>query len=459
MRRIVLPKISVVIPVYNTSNLLKRCITSILSQTLYDIEIIIVNDGSTDDSLNIINQYAEDDNRIIVISQPNQGLSAARNTGILKATSEYISFVDSDDEIEYNMLQTLYDILVRDNSDMVYTRGITKNLYNQEISFTHELNLLDKKEDIFRNMLAYKLYPGAYYSIYKKSLFLEHDILFPIQKYYEDSGTTYKLCFFAEKISLCNIPLYIYYYGNSNAITSNFKRKHIKDMFFILHDTYSFLKKNNILKKYQMEFSTNYISRIKYLINCINNTNIEKDMEYENISILLIRYIIKYSKLFKDIKTLELSSSIVLAFLNKRALINVSKIKKYKEYFKEIDFCKNIISSINDLCKYKKIYLYGAGEILDRLYPEIINQDIKILGIIDRLPQDKKIGNDIYRIINLKDIDFNQEEINIVISSEAFAYEIQRIIEKYIEDNLRNKSNINIITYLNAIDSFKRSKK
>lgn len=452
-------KISVIVPVYNTSNLLKRCIESILCQTLSDIEIVIVNDGSTDDSLDVINHYVKNDCRIKVISQSNQGLSAARNIGILESNSTYISFVDSDDEITCNMLEVLYDILLKNESDMVYTRGLTKNLYTKEIFLTHELNLLDNKEDVFRNMLAYKLYPGAYYSIYKKSLFIENNIFFPKQKYYEDSGTTYKLCFFAEKISLCNNPLYIYYYGNSNAITSNFKRKHIKDMFFILYDTYSFLQKNNILKKYQMEFATNYISRIKYLISCINNANIEKDMEYENISILLIRYIIKYNKLFKDIKTIELSSSIILAFLDKKALIDASKIKKYKVYFKEINFCKNIINTLHELCKYKKIYLYGAGEILDRVYPEIINQDIEILGIIDKVEQEKKIGKNIYKIINLKDIDFKQEEINIVISSEAFAYEIQRIIEKYIEDNLKNKSNINIITYLSAMNSFERSEK
>lgn len=451
--------VTVIIPVYNTSNLLKRCLDSIISQTLVDIEIIIVNDGSTDNSLDIINKYAENDCRIKVISQPNQGLSVARNTGILEATSSYISFVDSDDEIDYNMLHILYDILVRDNSDMVYTRGLTKNLYTQKTYLTHELNLLDSKEDIFRNMLAYKLYPGAYYSIYKRSLFIENNIFFPKQKYYEDSGTTYKLCYFAKKISLSNNPLYIYYYGNNNAITSKFTKKHIKDMFFILYDTYYFLKKNNILNKHKTDFNANYVSRIKYLVNCISDTYIEKDMDCENISIILIRYILKYNKLFKGIKTIELSSSIILAFLNKNVLINSSRIKKYKVYFQEIDFCKNIMNSIYKLCKYKKVYLYGAGEILDRLYPEIINQDIKIVGIIDKVVQQKKIGKDIYKIIKLNEIDFNQEEVNIIISSEVFAYEIQRIIEKYIEDNSKNKSNINIITYLNAMHSLERSEK
>lgn len=449
-------KISVVVPVYNTSILLNRCIKSILCQTLIDIEIVIVNDGSSDNSLDIINEYAKEDIRIKVISQSNQGLSSARNRGILESTSEYISFVDSDDEISSDMLETLYDILIRNNSDMVYARGITKNLYTKEVYFTHELDLTDNKEDIFRNMLAYKLYPGAYYSVCKKSLFIKHNILFPTHKYYEDSGTTYKLCYFAEKISLCNIPLYIYYYGNSDAITSKFRRKHIKDMFFILYDTYSFLQKNNVLEKYKIEFLVNYISRIRYLINIINDVNIEKDMDYEDISILLVRYIIKYTKLFNNTPIIELISSLILDFLNREKLSNSQKIQKYKICFNGSFFCKNIINNINNLCTYKKIYLYGAGEILEQLYPKIVEQNIEILGIIDKSIEEKEISGKIYKIINLEDIDYNQDEINIVISSEFFAYEIQRIIEKYIKVNLKNKSNIKIISHLNLIDNYGR---
>ena len=92
-----MPKVSVIIPVYNVEKYLKQCLDSVVNQTLKDIEIICVNDGSTDNSLEILEEYAQKDNRIIIISQENQGQSVARNIALEKATGEYVGFVDSDD--------------------------------------------------------------------------------------------------------------------------------------------------------------------------------------------------------------------------------------------------------------------------------------------------------------------------------------------------------------------------
>ena len=101
-------KVSVVVPVYNSELYLKQCIDSLLDQTLKDIEIICVNDGSTDESFNILSDYANKDNRIIVVNQKNTGLSGARNAGMKIATGDYLTFVDSDDWIDLDMLELLY---------------------------------------------------------------------------------------------------------------------------------------------------------------------------------------------------------------------------------------------------------------------------------------------------------------------------------------------------------------
>ena len=94
-----MPKISVIIPVYNVEKYLRECLDSLLNQTFKDIEIICVNDGSTDGSLNILNEYASKDSRFIIINQNNQGLSAARNNGLNVAKGDYVAFLDSDDYI------------------------------------------------------------------------------------------------------------------------------------------------------------------------------------------------------------------------------------------------------------------------------------------------------------------------------------------------------------------------
>lgn len=110
--------ISVIIPVYNVEEYLERCVNSVLKQTYNDLEIILVDDGSTDNSGKICDELKNKDDRIIVIHKENQGLSASRNIGIEKATGEYITFVDSDDYILEDMYETLYKNLIRNDADI-----------------------------------------------------------------------------------------------------------------------------------------------------------------------------------------------------------------------------------------------------------------------------------------------------------------------------------------------------
>ena len=113
------PKISVIIPVYNVEKYLRECLDSVVNQTMRDIEIICINDGSTDNSLDILKEYAAKDDRIIVINQTNGWLSAARNSGLKIARGEYIQFVDSDDYLELNACETAYKYALQYNADVV----------------------------------------------------------------------------------------------------------------------------------------------------------------------------------------------------------------------------------------------------------------------------------------------------------------------------------------------------
>lgn len=113
------PKISVVIPVYNVENYLRQCLDSVINQTLDDIEIICVNDGSTDSSPDILEEYSRKDSRIRIISQENMGLSGARNTGMKYIKGEYVYFLDSDDYIELDALNQMYNISKNNSLDML----------------------------------------------------------------------------------------------------------------------------------------------------------------------------------------------------------------------------------------------------------------------------------------------------------------------------------------------------
>ena len=133
-------KVSIIIPVYNVSEYLKQCLDSVVNQTINETEIIIVNDGSTDNSEGICRKYAEKDSRITLIHQENAGLAAARQAGLEKATGEYIGFVDSDDWLEPTMYEEMYDKAVAHDADIVFC-----NVYKNE----------DKKEEV--------LFPSGYY--------------------------------------------------------------------------------------------------------------------------------------------------------------------------------------------------------------------------------------------------------------------------------------------------------
>ena len=112
-------KVSVIIPVYNTAPYLYRCLNSVINQRLRELEILVVNDGSTDNSLQILEEFAYKDARIKIINQKNQGLSVARNTGLECATGEYIAFLDSDDWFDPIMCYNMYRKALREKSDIV----------------------------------------------------------------------------------------------------------------------------------------------------------------------------------------------------------------------------------------------------------------------------------------------------------------------------------------------------
>ena len=146
-----MPSVSIVVPIYNVEKYLKQCLDSIISQTLKDIEIILVNDGSKDGSLKIIKDYAARDNRIKVVDKANTGYGNSMNIGLSKATGKFIGIVESDDYIEPDMFETLYNLAVRDKLDVArseffyYTSKEEKNtpsktdfvVHNKEIGRAH----------------------------------------------------------------------------------------------------------------------------------------------------------------------------------------------------------------------------------------------------------------------------------------------------------------------------------
>lgn len=208
--------ISVVIPVYNVKPYLEQCLKSVVSQSYRNLDIIIIDDGSTDGSENICSCYAMDDARIRCVHQKNMGLSGARNTGIDLSRGEYITFIDSDDFIEDDMIEKLIQY-IRPGVDILscgfmYCDENGKKLSEECSSKIQMLSGEKQMEGLFYNRFCTT---AAWGKIYKKSLF--RAIRYPVGKYHEDVFTTYKLLDISQGMIILNEALY-WYRQNSNSI-------------------------------------------------------------------------------------------------------------------------------------------------------------------------------------------------------------------------------------------------
>lgn len=234
-------KISVIVPIYNAETSLKRCVNSIINQSYTNIEIILVDDGSTDDSANICDEYAHKDPRIRVLHQINSGLAGARNAGLDSATGEWILWVDSDDYIDVELCETVYLSAIKYNADIVVF-GFSKFYDNGEIesfSFEEKSRLLSVSEAM-KQLSDKRIGNFSWNRFFKKTLF--DSIRYEEGKVYEDIGTTYRLIDKASTIFFLAKPLYYYYQSNAS-ITHTISLKNIADKFEQRNQQYSFLKK------------------------------------------------------------------------------------------------------------------------------------------------------------------------------------------------------------------------
>ncbi|WP_022791928.1 glycosyltransferase [Weissella halotolerans] len=239
------PKISVVVPTYNVRLYIRECIESILNQNFSEIEIIIVNDGSTDGSIEEIKDLILNDNRIKVINQKNQGLSAARNTGICVSNGDYISFIDSDDKISPNFLGNLYNVAEKENADIVRSSfcDINGNYLKGWVA--------DFKEkpgngyDILEEFLDMNVSFVVWSSLYKTSWIKKNKLLFTPGILLEDCDFTVRAYLLANRIATSAERLYFYRVRPNSILTSNDAQKLSKSEAVIVSKFINMLTKTN----------------------------------------------------------------------------------------------------------------------------------------------------------------------------------------------------------------------
>lgn len=427
-------RISVIVPIYNVEYSLEGCINSIINQTYKNIEIILINDGSVDNSKQICEEYREKDDRILYIEQENKGVSAARNVGIENATGKFIIFVDADDYMELNMIEELYLKIKQYSCDIVVSNYLI--VENDEITknkFSLNSNMLNSEEFV-KYMLSDKYYKGYLWNkLIKKSL-IENTRFDEKIHIMEDLVFLLNISNKAEKVYVIN-DAYLYYYVQNNfSALHKISSKNLSDL-FAYEKILEYIEKNKIelldddynfyIWNYVYSFIVNYYYWYKNK-DLKSEHNLKKKNEVKKV---LIKALKRKTSVIKKIK---------LIFIYYFPIIygNLKYLKSYRDVIK----MKKIgILTINDDTNYgNRLQNYAVQEVLKKLdckVETIHNQE----NVVREKAIKRKIGIAIKGILKLK----KHKRYNCFMSfNKNIKYSKYYIDDKHIPTNLSDKYDI-----------------
>jgi GT2 family glycosyltransferase len=442
------PKVSAIISVYNAEKYLMKCLDSVINQTLEDIEIICIDDGSTDDSLKILEEYAFIDNRIKVISKINEGPGAANKTGIDNAFGNYIFFIDCDDWIVEDALERLYLNTISNDSDIVFLDFLFYNEDEKKFNSTDSdhiiANQFNKNDEIdFKNFsfTIDKIKPfllnrffTPWNKIYKHSFLKKYDDFYlPKNIVFYDVFFHVQILLRANKISYCPYKLYIYRISNSSSITNTSdKSMKIFQLFDVITNVEKFLIKNNKMNEYNIEFK----------LFVMTHLNLHFERVSEDISLQL------FKKIKEKFIQLNLSQSELKELPNEYNTIYekfVGSVKKYDLFnYNEVD--DNLVDDI----KKNKIVIYTAiaGNYDSLKDPDFIDENCDYVCFSDN----PDLKSDIWKIISMDKsrLDNNRKAKQYRVLPHKFfpeykysfwidaSFRIKNSIRKYIYTNINS---------------------
>lgn len=392
--------ISIIVPVYNVENYLKKCIESILKQTYKNLEIICVNDGSTDNSQKILEEYAQKDDRIKVENKKNGGLSSARNFGLSKAKGSYICFIDSDDYIDVDMIEKMYTTCLNLQCDMTICNY--HNIGRFELIDSNENTMVYSNHEALEELSKGNIKSFAWNKMYKRELF--KDIKFPEGKIFEDIYIMHLLISKCQKIAIIPDKLYYYVY-RENSLMNNYSLKSTIDNYLALKQRLKFLEKSRVKN---LEGTYAEIIRVfLYLQLVIQKVRSEERLKFKE---QLIEVYLDYKKIRFPEKTFD--------FMSKNDQL------KYKLYKKSKFFYKLLIEKLLKEKNKRRIEKIVKGIFKGNNFQKRIRKEERAVWIIG-LPEYNNLGDIAigYSIIKYVENIFREKrDIFLVTENECLLY-------------------------------------
>lgn len=406
-KEIIKPEVSIIVPVYNTEKYLENCLISLIKQTYKNIEIICVDDCSTDNSWNILEEYSKKDCRIEIFKlAKNSKQGAARNKGLDVARGKYVTFVDSDDFLALNFIEKIYNALETNNCDVAvcniknFILEKKKNNIKQLLSINKSYKTLELTEGIYRYHFS-KVPPlrsGPVAKLYKKEIIDKYNIRFPENLMQEDEAFYWFYMFRIKSLYFINEDLY-YRLIHSQSVMFNlkFKHKHCFDHLNIIKIIYNFLKKNGRFLRYKYKFKNYASSIVKQQPNFL-------------LKLIYFIHINSYVNITFD----------VLGKTLRQELFILQCLKKYKN---------------------KKIAFWGASMFIRNFFNKYKVKNKNIIGIIDKDSTKQGDKYSSYTIYSPDEIENLNPDI-IIISIINFSYERQKEIKNYIKTHYKKRIKI-----------------
>ena len=269
-------KLSLIIPVYNVEQYVGRCLQSCLCQphvSADDYELVIVNDGTKDNSMQVVEEITHDYNNVTIVNQHNQGLSMARNAGLKAAKGEYVWFIDSDDWIEEGCLHGIIQQL--DKTEVEVLQLQYRNVYSDDTPCDEHYSTI---EGVVRGkdwLVKGKFFVPAPFMVYRREFLLRNELTFCPGIYHEDNEFKPRVIYLANSCASYDKVAYNYFKGNANSITAQLKLKNGTDLFLVMNRLYHFVEQHHVSGPYRRAFYTQIGFAMRIVLRTLNMVGAE----------------------------------------------------------------------------------------------------------------------------------------------------------------------------------------